>query len=278
MVPPHGAITGWAALRWLGGRWFDGTDASGEVRPVDILISTHDIRRQQGIKPCGEGTRPEDIVVVDDVRVTNAVWSTAFAMRYAGTPRRAALVLEMAAYDDLASVNELEVLVAAQSGWTGVPVARKGLPLAGENAWSPTEVMMKQSWMGAGFPTPLQNVPIFDLSGRHIGTPDLFDPVAGVIGEYDGRHHLQSGQRVVDVRRAAEFAEHLLECVTMLAGDTNNQFLVRLGAAYRRARRPGGPRTWTVEPPEWWIPTRTVAQRRSLTPEQRARFLRYRTA
>ncbi len=106
MVPPTGAITGWAALRWQGGRWFDGTDASGQQLDVPVLINTHDIRPQPGTHPCGEGTSPENILIVDGVRVTNPVWSTAFAMRYAATPRRAALVLEMAAYNDLTSVAE----------------------------------------------------------------------------------------------------------------------------------------------------------------------------
>lgn len=279
VVPPQGAITGWAALRWQRGRWFDGTTASGDKLPVPILISTHDIRPQAGIKPCGEGTSPDNIIVVDGVRVTNPVWSTSFAMRYAETPRRAALVLEMAAYNDLASVAEVAAMLGEQSGWTGVPNSRLGLKLAGENAWSPAEVFLKQVWeLEGGFPRPLQNVPIFDLSGRHIGTPDLFDPAAGVMGEYDGPDHLRADQRVSDVRRAADFADHHLECVTMLAGDTTGHFLARLDAAYRRAGRRRTRRTWTIEPPGWWISTRTVEQRRALTPDQRDRLLRYRIA
>lgn len=277
VVPPKGAITGWAALRWYGGRWFDGTDASGERLPVDVLVSTFDIRSQPGIKPCGEGTSPGDIAVVDGVSVTSPVWSTVFAMRRAGTPGRAALVMEMAAYNDLASVAEVTSLIGAQSGWTGVPNARKGIALAGENAWSPAEVFMKLVWeLDCGFPRPLQNVPVFDLHGRHIGTPDLLDPDAGVIGEYDGRGHLRSEQRVTDVCRAADFADHHLECVVMLTGDTTDQFQARLRAAYARARRRRTRRTWTITPPDWWTPTRTVEQRRLLTPEQRARFLRHR--
>ncbi len=121
-------------------------------------------------------------------------------------------------------------------------------------------------------------MPVFDLNGRHIGTPDLIDPVTGVIGEYDGTGHLQAEQRVIDVRRAADFAAHHLECATMLNGDPTGSFLNRLDAAYQRARRRRSRRTWTITPPDWWVPTRTVAQRRALTPEQRERFLRHRTA
>src|SRR5690349_20477059 len=39
VVPPHGAVTGWAALRWLGALWLSGVDFLGEPQPVPILIS-----------------------------------------------------------------------------------------------------------------------------------------------------------------------------------------------------------------------------------------------
>ena len=42
----------------------------------------------------------------------------------------------------------------------------------------------------------LCNRPIFDADGNHLFTPDLLDPVAGIVGEYDGADH-----RVVDRRR-----------------------------------------------------------------------------
>ncbi len=55
---------------------------------------------------------------------------------------------------------------------------------------------MRMIWVvDAGLPRPLCNMPIFDRHGRHIGTPDLLDPVAGVVGEYDGALHLAGEQR-----------------------------------------------------------------------------------
>ena len=36
---------------------------------------------------------------------------------------------------------------------------------------------------------PLCNAPLFDLGGQLLGIPDLFDPEAGLVGEYDGAHH-----------------------------------------------------------------------------------------
>ena len=55
---------------------------------------------------------------------------------------------------------------------------------------------MRLVWeLDAGHPRPLCNVPLFDRHGRHLATPDLVDPGAGVVGEYDGAVHLTGAQR-----------------------------------------------------------------------------------
>lgn len=277
VVPPRGAVTGWAALRWRGATWFSGQDRSGGKLPVPVLISTHDIRKQAGILLSGEGCSPKEIELVDGVPLTNATWAVAFAMRYADNLRDAVIAFEMAAYADLVSIAELSAQLRAQSGWTGVPQARKALPYCGENSWSPMETDTKGLWVVVGgFPMPLQNRPIFDLQGQHIGTPDLLDPAVGVIGEYDGPDHLRADQRLKDINREARFRDHHLEIVVRSAGESPDNYLRRLAAAYARARRRRTARTWTIDPPPWWTLTTTVDQRRALTPEQRARLLRYR--
>jgi hypothetical protein len=277
VVPPGCAITGWAALRWLGARWFSGVGVSGELEPVTVLVGTHDIRPQPGIAICAEGTGPDNIVRVDGVSVTLPAWSTAFLMRRLGNRREGVVAMDMAAYADLASLTEVGLVLAGQSGWTGAPQGRWALGHATENAWSPREVWMRLVWsLDGGFACPRPNVPIFDRAGRHLGTPDLIDPAAGVIGEYQGVVHLHGPQRVEDINRGERFREHGLEIVERMAGDRRDDFLARLAGAYRRAARHTGPRTWTTRPPAWWTPTLTVAQRRALSDDQRARYLRYR--
>lgn len=277
VLPPTGAVTGWAALRWLGATWLSGIARDGTRLPVPLRIGTHDIRPQDGLLLCGEGCSPRRIVRVDGVAVTDPAWSVAFGLRYARSLREAVVLFDMAAYVDLVSLAEVAAEVAAQTSWTGVPRARKVLPFCGENSWSPMETDTRCLWaIEAGFPLPLQNRPIFDLHGRHIGTPDLLDPQAGVIGEYDGPDHLRPEQKVKDVNREAAYRDHHLEIVVRSAGDRPVDFVSRLTAAYARARRRRTARTWTITPPDWWTPTTTVAQRRALSPDQRARLLGYR--
>ncbi|MBS4752941.1 hypothetical protein KG112_08995 [Nocardioides sp. zg-ZUI104] len=278
-LPDRCAITGWAALRWLGGSWFTGVGADGRPLPVTLLISTHDVRPQPGIEVCGEGAGRHDILRVHGLAVTSPAWSTAFLMRRAASPLQAVVDLDMTAYSDLVSLDEVAAVIAQQSSWTGVPQARWALARGSENAWSPMEVRARLAWTThVEDARPEANRPVFDLAGRHLGTPDLLEPTAGIAVEYDGLVHLGREQRRADRTRDEVFAAHGIELVRWLSGDGVDDFLRRLTAAHRGAALRDGPRTWTTVPPPWWTPTTTVAARRQLSASQRARLLRYRTA
>jgi hypothetical protein len=155
------------------------------------------------------------------------------------------------------------------------------MPLTSENSWSPRETShLRLVWMlDAGFATPLCNVPVFDLTGRNIGTPDILDVEAGVVGEYDGSVHLLGPQRARDVRREEAFRSVGLEYFTVLASDARDRTadVRRMQATRQRARFTApASRAWTTDKPPWWVPTETVGQRRALTAHQRARLLRHR--
>lgn len=277
-------LTGWANLSWRGGRWFTGLDAAGLELPIDVLIGTHDIRRRPGLRLSGEQVGGHLKEVVDGVPLADVRAAVAFAMRSAPSLRAAVRVLDMAAYDDLVSVAEMDEFInPGLNSWTGVPRARDALLLGCESAWSPTEADLSVIWVvAAGRALPLGNPPVFDRSsGRHIATPDVFDPVAGVAGDYEGEVHLDRGVRAGDVEREAVLRDYGIEQVVMTADDRGDPtaFVRRLDQAYTRAEaRRLVRRRWTIDPPSWWTPTMTVAQRRALDPDQRRRFLRYRTA
>jgi hypothetical protein len=251
------------------------------ARPVWLAVGAH-VRDQPGVCTSAERLDPRDLTVADGLPVTTPVRSTCFEMRYATSEREAARVLSMAAYFDLVSIDELADYAARHSGWTGIPRCRAAIPFAEENCWSPTEFDMVWAWrVQAEFPRPLCNRPLFDLHGNHIGTPDLVDVEAGVVGQYEGSLHLAGAQRSVDVRAEDRYRDFGLECFTMVAADLRNtgRMVERMHAARKRARwEPESRRRWTVDHPSWWTPTHTVELRRQLTPDQQARMLRYRAA
>jgi hypothetical protein len=279
LLPPTGGVTGWAALRWQGGTWFGGLRNDGETRrPVVLSVIHGEIRSQPGIQVSSERQTQGEFEVIDGLRVTNPVRSVLFEMRYADNLRDAVVALDMAAADDLVSVDEAAAFATpGLNGWTGVPLGREGIALGCENCWSPQEVYSRLHWeLDAGFPRPLCNHPVFDLGGRHIGTPDLLDIEAGVVGEYDGALHLAGGRRAVDLQREGRFRRVGLEYFTIVAADKKDpeRIVRRMVETRSRARwEAESSRAWTVVPPPWWVPTVTVAQRRALSEAQRARFL-----
>ena len=144
-------------------------------------------------------------------------------------------------------------------------------------SYRPMETEMRLVWMSQLRLRPLCNHPVFDRDGRLVATPDLLDVEAGLFGEYDGDVHLDRRQRSYDIQREAALRDLGLEGVTMIATDRRNigPYLQRVREARSRARfLPPSERAWTVEPPAWWTPTVTVAQRRALDGWQRARYLR----
>lgn len=283
LLPAYGAVTGWAALRWQRAAWFDGVAEDGHTpRPVTLATGGRTLRQQPGIAVSEEGLPPTELLVVDGLRVTHPLRSTSFEMRHARLDEQAVTALDMAAYSDLVSIEEMAGYVARMLPVTGVPRCRRAVALADENSWSPRETRMRLLWEGVeGTPRLLCNVPIFDRLGRHVATPDLLDPVAGVVGEYEGAVHLIAARRAHDVRREHAMRTLGLEYVTMVGADVTDVegLQARVAAAYQRARRePVEHRAWTIQPPAWWVSTRTVEQRRALDEASRERLLAHRRA
>jgi hypothetical protein len=282
LLPSYGGVTGWAALRWLGALWFSGLAPDATTRlPVELAIMACDIRPQAGVHISEERLDPSELTVVDGLRLTTAMRSVTYAMRHSSGVRSAVVVADMAMYADLVSIQELWAWAAVNPGWTGAPRLREAVGLADENSWSPQETLaLRLPWvLDAQLPRPLANRPVFDRDGRHLGTPDLLDEEAGVVGEYDGPLHLAGARRGRDVRREAAFRNVGLETFSVTGADSADPVgvVTRMVQARERARFAApGRRAWTVEPPAWWIRTDTVARRRALDDDQRRRMLGYR--
>jgi hypothetical protein len=240
-----------------------------------------EIRNQPGILVTSERLPARDLTVEDGLPVTTHIRSVCYEMRYAPSDREAVVILDMAMMDDLASLDEVAAYVWNLNGWIGVGKCRVALALGDENSWSAMETRFRLIWvLDAELPPPLCNRPVFDLAGNHVGTPDLLDVEAGLVGEYEGELHLAGRLRWRDLNKEAAYRRLGLEYVVMVAADRaspETTIIPRLREARSRARfEPEASRLWTVVPPPWWTSTVTVASRRALTARQRARLLRYR--
>lgn len=278
-LPPYGGVTGWAALRWFGGRWFPGFGAQGELLDVPLAVHAANRVHRPGIQLSKERLTPDELMERDGLRVTTPARSLLFEMRRATSVGHAVELLDMACFNDLVSVAEIAHGIQGLTGWTGVQRCRDALVLADENSWSPPESRLRLLWRGdAGLGPVLTNRPVFDLRGRLVATPDLIDLVAGVAGEWQGEHHFERGQRRRDLAREHELRSLGLEYVELVAGEPRDRVVARLRGAYARAARfPAADRAWTVDLPAGWHDTSTVATRRALPPHLRDRLLGHRS-
>lgn len=281
-LPGYGGVTGWAALSWLGGVWFSGIGRGGELLPVPVAVSSGKrMRPRGGLLVSQEVIAPRYVLRSGGVRVIHPQWSVAFEMRRARDDEAAVVAFDMAAFNDLVSIEELAAFLDTDLvARCGVERLRRVLPLLDENGWSPMEPVMRLVWHEEmRGPRLLTNVPVFDRNGRFVGTPDVIDPAAGVYGMYDGGLHLAGAVRQVDVEKEAAYRRLGLEGVVMMAGDLADRdpFRVRLREAYSRAARGGvADRGWTLQTPAWWRDTTTVEARRALSAYDRARLLAHR--
>ncbi len=253
----YGAVTGWAALRWRGARFFDGTtDGGTRELPVPLVVGRSKLRPDPRIVISEAQIAPSERTKVGGIWCATVQRALFDAMRWAPDVRSAVVCMDMAAAARLISVALMTRYVALRPAWTGVELVRDSLLLASDHSLSPPETGMRIVWVvDAGLETPLCNVPVFSRAGKLLGYPDLFDPVAGVVGEYDGEDHKDGVRHRADVAREARYRNHGLEYFTVVGGDLCRRAMVvdRMHSTRRRARfETPEQRLWTLEPPPWW--------------------------
>ena len=254
-ITEYGAVTGWAALRWHGATFFDGTGRGGEGElPVPIVVAKK-IRPDPRTEDFQDQLAPTEWSIVGGLRVATVQRALFDLVRRSDGPREGGNAIAMAAAARLISRRLFAEYVAQRNAWTGVPLARQAAALARDECRSPQEFRMLMCWLlDAGFPEPLCNREVYDLDGRLIGVPDLFDPEAGLVGEYQGEDHKDGARHRMDVEREENFRDHGLEFFEVVGGDLARRQLVvaRMRSARARAKfLPAESRAWTLETPSW---------------------------
>ena len=257
MLPPGGALTGWAALLLRGAAYLDGRSPDGRLLPVQVRVpaSTHLGRHTDLVTVRGDLERTTKVAGLPCTPVDVGLLD---GMRLCEDRREAVVLLDMAVAARLTSLRRVAELLGARSwrGVPGVPTARWAVGHASAASASPPETRYRLVWtLDAGLPRPLVNQPVFDRGGRLLGYPDLLDVEAGLVGEYDGEDHRRSLRHSHDVGREALFRRHGLEVTRATSWDLRDRRALadRVLDARSRALPTGSERrAWTTEPPPDW--------------------------
>jgi hypothetical protein len=248
------AVAAWAALRWRGGAFFDGLGPGGHEQLPIPLIAGSSLASLPGLTLSKAQLAPSEWEYVAGLPV-----STVQRALFDEVVRRKELwagieAVCMAAAARLISARLFSMHLVHRRAWEGVPLARKVASLARDDLRSPPEVRMHLTWeLVAELTRALANRPVFDLDGNLIGVPDLFDPVSGTVGEYNGEHHKAIEQHRADVSREDRFRDHGLEYFTVVRGDSRSTVAARMHSTRARAKfLPPESRAWTLDPPSWY--------------------------
>ena len=255
-IKAYGAVTGWAALRWRGARFFEGVQPAGEELPVPLVTGGYDLRPDARVSISKAQLALDERESVGGIWVVTATRAVFDELRRHSDLRQAVVDVEMAIAAQLMGIDEFRAYVSGRNAWTGVGLAREAAAIAGLGCRSPQEVRMALAWMwDAGLPRPLCNAPIFDLHGRLIAIADLLDPVAGCVGEYQGADHKDGERHRSDVAREQALRNHGLECFEVVGGDLQDRDLTvkrMLNARDRSRFEAEDRRSWTLRQPAWW--------------------------
>ncbi len=253
---PAGAVTGWAALRLLGATFFDGV-ARRDPTPLPVPLRTPDrhLRPDAGAVVI-RGAVALGVTSVAGVAVATPEEALLDHVRTEHDDRELVVALDMTFAAGLTSVRRVAAFLGTRAGARGVRRLRRALELAHELSRSPGEPRLRLIWvLDAGRPPPLVNRPLFDLAGNLLGKPDLFDPEAGVVGEFNGSIHRRARAARRDAERDDVFRRHGLEAFSVVGSDVHEvpRVVERIEATYARALRlPVETRTWTLTPPPGW--------------------------
>jgi len=250
-----GGVTAWAALRWCGAAFFDGLADGGRVElPVPLVLDgTSRLRRHDASSFTKTQFAPAEQRIVRGLCVASIQRALFDEVVRRGSLWPAVQAIDMVLAARLISLDLFGEYVLHRPAWTGVPLARKALLLASEHSRSPRETWLRLVWLlVADLPGPWCNCGVFDLDGNLLGIPDLFDPVAGLVAEYNGAHHREERRHRADLTRETRFRDHGLEYAAIVQGDSASSTALRLVQARARAKfLPPESCAWTLERPPW---------------------------
>lgn len=260
LVPRDGGLGGWAAARVGGVEELDG-QWGGCAEPVPLCLPPHVVRRRgPTVVPWRSHLLPEDLTVVDGIRVTVPI-RTAFDLARRGSLLQAVTCLDVLARGRPDFLDLVAAYIEERPRWSGVAQARLAVRLATPMARSVRETAFRLFWIfDCGLPDPVVNAVVRDGDGRLLGIGDLLDPATGLLGEYDGSQHREELQHALDNAREEGFEDNGLTVVRAGnpdLGPFRTRTRGRLLAGHRRAAAtPRGAWTWAPGPlpkpvPHW---------------------------
>jgi hypothetical protein len=251
LVPPGGALAGWAAGHLLGADELDGRGRSGHVLQKLVIVvppSCHPAPRP-GIRFVRSALGDGDVVEIDGIRVTAAL-RTCFDLARSSSVEEGLVRADIMCRQVGLEPADVQQYTEQHPRMRGLPVARAVLVLADRRSRSSGESRLRYVWVvEAGLPRPQCNPYVLDGAGAVVAMPDVLDLESGLAGEYDGSEHRSLRQHTADNAREEDLEGLGLEVVratSLDVGPLRDRTVARILAGRRRAA--GQVRSWGWRP------------------------------
>ena len=243
VLPPGGAIGGWAAAYLYGVSELDGRD-----QPVMAIVPPHRVIERQGIRAVRAVLRTDDVTSRSGVRCTTEVRTAFDVLRLAPSLTEAVVAGDCLMRVGLCSAAEIEAYAEQHPRRRGLRQLRAAVSLLEPAAASPPETRLRLLCRDVGLPRLLVNRRVYDLRGRLLGVPDLLEPVSGLAIEYDGEYHRGLAQHTADNLREERLEAHGLAVVRVTSLDlrAHGPTSARLLAAHQRQLTNPPMRRWSL--------------------------------
>ena len=211
LLPQGAVIGGHSAAAWYGAPFAAASDPVTVLRPADVLW-----RGPRGVRVHRTELAAVDWAMVDGVPITTALrtaWDVA-TLEPLGT---AVAALDGMVRAGSVSQSALVEMAGRATGRWGAAKVRRAVPLVDPRAESPTESRVRVALVLADLaPHPQFEV---EHEGRFVARVDFGWPEAKLAVEYDGAHHFEAGQMVVDDARLARLRAAGWHVIRLTAAD-----------------------------------------------------------
>lgn len=204
LAPPGAVLAGWAAAAVHGvpDEFLDGRVNGRRLRPVDFAVPRPmtDYERS-GLRLRRTSVAPVHQVHVEEVPVTSPARTALDLARWCRSDARRLAMLDLSIRHGLVTPEEFDEFIAPLGGFHGLNSVRPLVGLASGLAESVPESELRWRWVQAGLPEPQVNAWIMDEHDTTHGRADLFEPVDGLVVEYQGFWHRRHGAAEHDKAR-----------------------------------------------------------------------------
>ncbi len=160
---------------------------------------------------------------------------TAFDLACRNPVGKAVAALDALARATRLKVADAELIAERHKGHRNIRRARRALELVDAGAQSPRETWLRLTVIGAGYPPPQTQIPVYGEHGELVAVVDLGWEDVRIALEYEGDHHrLDRRQFRRDIARFEALQDLGWMTIRVTSEDTQGGVLARLADAWRR--------------------------------------------